>query len=352
MISSGQGDEIPTPQNVNKQEIFDDVVSDEDHDTDEDEDVSTFPQKRTYKHKPSNSSLIPIKTITKSPWKENMAYIMDPPEAEWVKFPELGFVPDHLVDEFTAMFDSHEKPNSKIKNFHPKETNRTLTLSLMPIIRQFFTLDNIVYLCKILLKKETNITLSTLDWLCMHYAREKNVIFNNSDGKLFDMVPEHDIQLKRFGRPLFGAFARYDKMVIEFRSRELEKYLLPDCSGMDIHWTRKLIVGVRKIDGKIYFYLMTAFGQLNFFKWAMKKGIIEYCEKHCDEINQHRNENKAIAKEIKKNSSSKKRRKMCGEQKYRKPMLMKNCRIADDPLWGSSIVRVAEESCVTSNQPQ
>jgi hypothetical protein len=184
------------------------------------------------------------------------------------------------------MFENIESnsSNSKTKNLNPNENIGEKEESLLQILKTFWTLPNIVEFCKIVLRVSVKYTLSTLDSLLLNYTKTHNIKYqiDGKDGKemLFDLNASHQEMLDTFGRIYWSVFGRYRKIIIEFRSKELEKVLVPsenEVSEGAVQWSAKFFVGTRKVNGKIYFYLMTTVGQLNLFAWAINRKVLDYC---------------------------------------------------------------------------
>lgn len=102
------------------------------------------------------------------------------------------------------------------------------------------------------------IPLRDLEWLCTNLARERTLIINGVD--VFG-----DYTAKRRGN----------------RKRNFEPY----CKR--VRWAFE-------IDGHVWY---TSLGQLNFMKWALETGIIEYAIRNREEIVRHRDETKRRVRE-------------------------------------------------------
>jgi hypothetical protein len=102
------------------------------------------------------------------------------------------------------------------------------------------------------------VPLRDLEWVCTNEAREKTLIINGVD--VFG-----DYTAKRRGN----------------RKRNFEPY----CKR--VRWAFD-------VDGKVWY---TSLGQLNFMKWALETGIIEYAIRNKESIVKHREETKRRVKE-------------------------------------------------------
>ena len=121
---------------------------------------------------------------------------------------------------------------------------------LLKKLSEFYTEEHFGTL-KEALEGTRRVSLRVLDWLVTNYAKKNNVVYSTRvDGcsVAFNMFLEYKCQLKAYSKKHFDMFCRRER--IEFR-------------------------GVR-----------TTVGQLNFFKWAITSGVLEYSRAHHDTIEQ------------------------------------------------------------------
>lgn len=110
---------------------------------------------------------------------------------------------------------------------------------------------------KSVLDPGTRVSLRVLDWLVTNYAKKRNIVYQvvlktRVDDTVvvrtvpFNMFLEYKSQLKAYSKRHFDPFSRRERV-----------------------WFR----GVH-----------TTCGQLNFFKWAMQYGVLDYARQHHDAI--------------------------------------------------------------------
>lgn len=96
-----------------------------------------------------------------------------------------------------------------------------------------------------------HISLRVLDWLVTNYAKKHNIVYvvTNADGEhaTFNMFLEYKSQLKAYSKRFFDPFCRRQRL--EFACD----------AGRTLH---------------------TTVGQLNFFRWALQHGVVEYGARH------------------------------------------------------------------------
>ena len=106
----------------------------------------------------------------------------------------------------------------------------------------------------------SKISLRIVDWFATNFAKKNYTIFNLDDYKL---------NLKAYSKKRFDPFCRWERITIPYKDNE---------------------------------YIQTTIGQLNFFKWALQNGVIDYIEKNYTDIEKDMNSRNSTSK--KKNAST------------------------------------------------
>jgi hypothetical protein len=91
-----------------------------------------------------------------------------------------------------------------------------------------------------------DVSLRLIDWFVTNYCKKNNIEFQNKSTK-YNVYVDYRSQLKAFSKHNFDPFRRRDRI----------RYFYKDDS-----------------------YILTTVGQLNFFKWAIENGIIDYIYSH------------------------------------------------------------------------
>lgn len=251
-----------------------------------------------------------------------------------IRFPTTSSVPDHLMNEFKILF-----PLSSMKKKRGGKCSLVPTMSLdgrqaefmaAKWMRSFWTPGMLNMLVEVILKKR-NITLSMLDWLCIGYAKEKNVHYHlsqNNSPMDFYIHEEYEQNLHVFKRGCFDFFSRNQRLLIEYEDvtyntdtpsditdsiEDSDPKLNPSVLGdLQIRWDSKEIVGVRYLKSetaptgfKKMIYLITSSGQLTCFHWAQTNKVIDYCKEHAELIKP------SMKAAKKKNKNNIKRRRLC-----------------------------------------
>lgn len=143
---------------------------------------------------------------------------------------------------------------------------------LLASVRTFFeTGDNLQKLAACVSDAPTKLSLRLMDYLTTAYARNYNIayIFEEADGdkRIFNIYLEYKTQLKAFSKNYFDPFKR----------------------GQRVNFTDAY--------GKPF---ETTLGQLNFFRWALRCGVVEYARKNMTTI--ERDMNAATPKRARKSA--------------------------------------------------
>ena len=129
---------------------------------------------------------------------------------------------------------------------------------LLHSLRRFYEVPEHLRCLTDVLKQQHSsqrVSLRILDWLVTNYAKKRNIVYvaRGAEGRdaTFNMFLEYKSQLKAYSKRYFDPFCR----------RERLDFL--DADGGTFH---------------------TTVGQLNFFRWAIQSGVIEYGMEHNAEI--------------------------------------------------------------------
>tara|TARA_B100001094_G_C18191494_1_gene807552 strand:- start:3065 stop:3577 length:513 start_codon:yes stop_codon:yes gene_type:complete len=141
---------------------------------------------------------------------------------------------------------------------------------LLECLKKFYS--NSTNLNKFLkiIDKESNISLRAIDFLCTNYAKNKTVIYyleKNNNKIPFNLYIEYRSQLKAYSKMQFDPFRRHERINLETTNGEIE----------------------------------TTVAQLNFFKWAIEKKVLDWLKSNIQLIEKEMNLqiSKKITKETK-----------------------------------------------------
>lgn len=207
-----------------------------------------------------------------------------------VRFPLDYSVPDHLLKEFMRMFPKGNTVTpKKKKSLEPQKETGARESEFLNWMRKYWTPEKLNILVNIILKRNTEVTFTLMDWLCTNFSKNMDSHYALNDNDPFDFYihESYEQNLEVFYRPCFDAFARKQGVMIEYVDSTNSVPVIEDPESLDIQWDTKMMVGGRKMKDKNMIYLVTSVGQLIFFHWAMTNRVLDFCEDHAAAIRHH-----------------------------------------------------------------
>ena len=124
--------------------------------------------------------------------------------------------------------------------------NRLLLKTLMTFYKKDKTLEPVLAI----INGESAISLRAVDWFATNYSKQNfvNVVVG---GERINIYTDYKLNLRAYSKRRFDPFCRWERLTIPYK------------------------------DGK---HIQTTLGQLNFFRWAMTRGVIQYISEHLAEI--------------------------------------------------------------------
>lgn len=114
---------------------------------------------------------------------------------------------------------------------------------------------------------EAKISLRLIDWFATNYSKKNYTVYILKDsagkGKRFKVYIDYKLKLKAYSKRRFDPFCRWDRIQIPYNN--------DSC-------------------------IQTTIGQLNFFRWVLENKILEYIDKHYNEINNDMNKRNSTTK--------------------------------------------------------
>lgn len=98
--------------------------------------------------------------------------------------------------------------------------------------------------------RDSLVSLRLLDWFVTNYAKKHNVTYSIGPDQSFNVFMDYKSQLKAYSKRFFDPFCRRDRVTVSILENPLE----------------------------------TTVGQLNFFRWALLHGIVDYVVQNRVEI--------------------------------------------------------------------
>jgi hypothetical protein len=153
---------------------------------------------------------------------------------------------------------------------------------LLDNLKEYYKNEVILIRMLKIITGESKISLRIVDWFVTNYAKRNFTLYNitiNNDTKRFNVYQDYKLKLKSYSKKNFDPFCRWERITI------------PYINGTSIE---------------------TTLGQLNFFKWAIEKGIINFIEENYTNIENDMNMRNSSAKrmdnKINENTKTRKKR--------------------------------------------
>jgi len=146
---------------------------------------------------------------------------------------------------------------------------------LLDKLINFYNKNNNIDRILPIINGESKISLRLIDWFVTNYSKKYFTMIKTGD-KRFKVYIDYKLKLKAYSKKRFDPFCRWDRITIPYKKNSL---------------------------------METTIGQLNFFKWIINNNIIEYIEKHFDEINNDQVKRNSTSKnKLKTNNKTRKKR--------------------------------------------
>ncbi len=153
---------------------------------------------------------------------------------------------------------------------------------LLGNLLEYYKKDNNLEKILPIINGESKISLRLIDWFVTNYSKKNFTIYNLKHGEKevrFKVYIDYKLKLKAYSKKRFDPFCRWERINIPYN------------------------IGGNEV------YIQTTIGQLNFFRWAYEKKIIDYIENHLDEINNDMNKRNSTSRSKKdKNKKTRKKR--------------------------------------------
>ena len=148
--------------------------------------------------------------------------------------------------------------------------NDLLMKNLMAFYDKNNNLDKILKI----INGESQISLRLIDWFATNYSKKNfTVIEHIKEDKIIrtKVYVDYKLKLKAYSKKRFDPFCRWERINIPYKNDN---------------------------------YIQTTIGQLNFFRWALEYGIIDYIKKNFKSINQDMNKRNSTSKNRKKKTKN------------------------------------------------
>ena len=120
---------------------------------------------------------------------------------------------------------------------------------LLNTLMEFYKIDGHLDKMLDIINGNKKISLRIIDWFSTNYAKKNFTVYDHN-GRRFKVYNDYKLKLKAYSKRRFDPFCRWERISIPYKDNS---------------------------------EVQTTIGQLNFFKWAIENGVIEYVnEKYSD----------------------------------------------------------------------
>ena len=118
----------------------------------------------------------------------------------------------------------------------------------------------------VILEGESAMSLRLIDWFVTNYAKAHNISYIHKNQEFFVYI-DYKNQLKAYSKKLFDPFCRRERIM--FQMKDIPAFI-------------------------------TTVGKLNFFRWAIEKGVIDYINLNLSEIEKEMNQSARDLQKVRK----------------------------------------------------
>ena len=116
---------------------------------------------------------------------------------------------------------------------------------LLKKLLEFYNKDGNLDRMLSIINGNSRISLRIVDWFATNYAKKYYTVYNINNNNRFKVYIDYKLKLKAYSKRRFDPFCRWDRIIIPYNNTSS---------------------------------IQTTIGQLNFFKWALENGIIDYID--------------------------------------------------------------------------
>jgi hypothetical protein len=138
---------------------------------------------------------------------------------------------------------------------------------LLNNLMEFYKDEKYLSLMLKIITGESKISLRIVDWFATDYAKKNYTLYpmvdTNGSTIRFKVYYDYKLNLRAYSKTRFDPFCRWDRISIPYKNGT---------------------------------WIETTIGQLNFFKWAIEKNVINYIEENYDTIEKDMNNRNSTSK--------------------------------------------------------
>jgi hypothetical protein len=133
-------------------------------------------------------------------------------------------------------------------------------------LQSFYTNRSDLKEILVLFEGESIMSLRLIDWFVTNYAKSHNISYIHKNQEFFVYI-DYKNQLKAYSKKLFDPFCRRERIM--FQMKDIPAFI-------------------------------TTVGKLNFFRWAIEKGVIDFIKMNLSEVEKEMNQSARDLQKIRK----------------------------------------------------
>lgn len=142
------------------------------------------------------------------------------------------------------------------------EYNTQNDLLLNKLMKFYKEDDNFEKMLEII-NGQSKISLRIVDWFATNYSKKYYTVYSIPNESRFKVYNDYKLKLKAYSKKRFDPFCRWERITIPYKNDK---------------------------------FIQTTIGQLNFFKWALENGVIDYININYDTIDNDMNIRNSVTK--------------------------------------------------------
>lgn len=160
-----------------------------------------------------------------------------------------------------------------------QQTLQTQNTLLLNNLMEYYNKNNNLEKILNIINGESLISLRLIDWFATNYSKKFFTVYmlKNLQGEdyRFKVYIDYKLKLKAYSKKRFDPFCRWDRITIPYNKESM---------------------------------IQTTIGQLNFFRWVLENKILDYIDKHYNEINNDMNKRNSTTKNRKEKGRQRQQR--------------------------------------------
>ncbi len=145
------------------------------------------------------------------------------------------------------------------------QSSSTQSSLLLSSLLAFYSKDDHLDKMLAIINGESKTSLRIVDWFATNYAKKYWTVYDQPGSGRFKVYTDYKLKLRSYSKRRFDPFCRWERITVPYKNGAA---------------------------------IQTTLGQLNFFKWALENGVIDYIDQHHDEIEADMNRRNSSSRRV------------------------------------------------------